>query len=90
MFLAIFSSTLGFVAYSYLLLHETPSRIGTYAYVNPLVAVVAGRLLLGERLDALQVAGSAVIFAGVVLVRNLSLFPGLPRRKRRRANDEPR
>ena len=80
-FLAIFSSTLGFVAYTYLLVHETPSRIGTYAYVNPLVAVVAGRLLLGEGLDALQLAGSAVIFAGVVLVRNLPL---LPRRRRNR------
>ena len=81
-------SALGFVAYSYLLLHETPSRIGTYAYVNPLVAVVAGRLLLGERLDALQVAGSTVIFAGVVLVRNLSLIPRLPGGKRSRVKDE--
>jgi drug/metabolite transporter (DMT)-like permease len=89
-FLGIFSSSLGFVAYSYLLLHETPSRVGTYAYVNPLVAVVAGWLLLGERLDALQIAGSAVIFAGVVLVRNLPLLPGLPRRKRSRAVDELR
>ena len=87
-FLAIFSSTLGFVAYSYLLLHETPSRIGTYAYVNPLVAVVAGRLLLGERLDALQVAGSAVIFAGVVLVRNVPLFPRLARGRHSRVKDE--
>jgi drug/metabolite transporter (DMT)-like permease len=81
-FLAIFSSTLGFVAYTYLLVHETPSRIGTYAYVNPLVAVLAGWLLLGERLDALQIAGSAVIFAGVVLVRNLPLLP----RRRRKAD----
>jgi len=89
-FLGIFSSTLGFVAYSYLLLHETPSRIGTYAYVNPLVAVVAGRLLLGERLDALQIAGSAVIFAGVVLVRNLPLFPRLRRRSRSRVENELR
>jgi drug/metabolite transporter (DMT)-like permease len=86
-FLGIFSSTLGFVAYSYLLLHEAPSRIGTYAYVNPLVAVVAGWLLLGERLDALQIAGSAVIFAGVVLVRNLPLFPRLPRRKTKPVDD---
>ena len=74
-FLAIFSSTFGFVAYTYLLLHETPSRIGTYAYVNPLVAVVTGWLVLGERLDALQLAGSAVIFIGVILVRNLRLWP---------------
>jgi drug/metabolite transporter (DMT)-like permease len=74
-FLAIFSSTLGFLAYTYLLRHDAPARIGTYAYVNPLVAVFAGWVLLGERLDAVQLAGSAVIFAGVILVRNLRLFP---------------
>jgi drug/metabolite transporter (DMT)-like permease len=74
-FLAIFSSTFGFVAYTYLLLHETPSRLGTYAYVNPIVAVFTGWLLLGERLDLWQIAGSLVIFAGVILVRNLRLWP---------------
>jgi drug/metabolite transporter (DMT)-like permease len=76
-FLAIFSSTFGFVAYTYLLLHEPPSRVGTYAYVNPLVAVLCGWLLLGERLDALQVTGSAVIFIGVILVRNPRFLPRL-------------
>jgi drug/metabolite transporter (DMT)-like permease len=80
-FLAIFSSTLAFLAYTYLLRHEPPARIGTYAYVNPLVAVFAGWVLLDERLNALQWAGTAVIFAGVVLVRNLRLFPRVrPRR----------
>lgn len=74
-FLAIFSSTFGFVAYTYLLLHETPSRIGTYAYVNPLVAVFAGWLLLDERLGVLQLLGSLVVFAGVILVRNLRVWP---------------
>jgi drug/metabolite transporter (DMT)-like permease len=74
-FLAIFSSTFGFVAYTYLLVHETPSRIGTYAYVNPLVAVLTGWLLLDERLDVLQLLASVIIFAGVILVRNLRLFP---------------
>ena len=64
-FLALFSSTFGFVAYSYLLLHETPSRLGTYAYVNPLVAVIVGWLLLGERLDTRQVLGASIILAGV-------------------------
>ncbi|MGH8277507.1 MAG: EamA family transporter, partial [Steroidobacteraceae bacterium] len=63
-FLAVFSSTFGFLAYTYLLRHETPARIGTYAYVNPLVAVFTGWLLLNERLDAVQLAVSAVIFAG--------------------------
>ena len=74
-FLAIFSSTFGFVSYTYLLRHETPSRIGTYAYVNPLVAVCTGWLVLGERLDGWQIAGSLVICLGVVLVRNLRLLP---------------
>jgi drug/metabolite transporter (DMT)-like permease len=74
-FLAIFSSILGFVAYTYLLVHETPSRIGTYAYVNPLIAVLTGWLVLDERLDGLQLAGSVIIFAGVILVRNLRLWP---------------
>jgi drug/metabolite transporter (DMT)-like permease len=77
-FLAIFSSTLGFVAYTYLLLHETPSRVGTYAYVNPVVAVFTGWLLLDEHLDLLQFAGSVIVFAGVILVRNLRLWPRRP------------
>lgn len=78
-FLAIFSSTFGFVAYTYLLMHESPSRIGTYAYVNPIVAVITGWLLLDEHLDAIQIAGSVVVFAGVILVRNLRLFPRFSR-----------
>jgi len=82
LFLALFSSTLASLAYIYLLRHEPPARIGTYAYVNPLVAVFAGWVLLDERLNALQWAGSAVIFAGVILVRNLRIFPRLRRRRR--------
>jgi drug/metabolite transporter (DMT)-like permease len=74
-FLAIFSSTFGFVSYTYLLRHETPSRVGTFAYVNPIVAVVAGWLLLKEHLDRRQLLGAAIVFAGVVLVRNLRLLP---------------
>lgn len=74
-FLAIFSSTFGFVSYAYLLRHETPSRVGTFAYVNPLVAVVAGWLLLKEHLDGRQLLGAAIVFAGVVLVGELRLLP---------------
>ena len=84
-FLALFSSTFGFVAYTFLLMHETPSRIGTYAYVNPPVAVISGWLLLGERLDAVQLTGSAIVLVGVALVRNLRLWP-----RRRGARGQPR
>lgn len=64
----------------------TNSRIGTYAYVNPIVAVFTGWLLLDERLDALQLIGSLIVFAGVIMVRKLRLWPRrrekrLPRRR---------
>jgi drug/metabolite transporter (DMT)-like permease len=74
-FLAIFSSTFGFVSYAYLLRHEAPSRVGTYAYVNPVVAVVTGWLLLNEKLGRAQLLGLAIVFAGVLLVGNLRLLP---------------
>jgi drug/metabolite transporter (DMT)-like permease len=74
-FLAIFSSTFGFVSYTYLLRHEAPSRVGTFAYVNPIVAVAAGWLLLKEHLDSRQLLGAAIVFAGVLLVGNLRLLP---------------
>jgi drug/metabolite transporter (DMT)-like permease len=72
-FLAIFSSTCGFVAYNYLLKHETPARLGTYAYVNPVIAVITGWLVLDEHIDARQIAGAVIIFCGVLLVRKLPL-----------------
>lgn len=74
-FLAIFSSTFGFVSYTYLLRHETPSRVGTFAYVNPIVAVAAGWLLLNEHLDGRQWLGAAIVCAGVAMVGNLRLLP---------------
>ena len=78
-FLAVFSSIFGFVAYTYLMLHETPSRLGTYAYVNPIVAVFTGWLLLGERLTVMQLLGSLIVLGGVALVRNLRLWPRVGR-----------
>jgi drug/metabolite transporter (DMT)-like permease len=74
-FLAIFSSSFGFVSYAYLLRHEAPARIGTYAYVNPIVAVITGWLLLKEELDRAQLLGSVIVLAGVLLVGNLRLLP---------------
>jgi drug/metabolite transporter (DMT)-like permease len=74
-FLAVFSSTFGFVAYTYLMLHETPARLGTYAFVNPAIAVLVGWSLLGESLDVLQLVGAAIIFLGVMLVRKQRLGP---------------
>lgn len=60
--------TLGFVAFTWLLHTVTPSQLGTYAYVNPAVAVVLGWWLLGETLTRTQLLGMTVILIGVILV----------------------
>ncbi len=59
--------TLGFVAFTWLLHTVTPSQLGTYAYVNPAVAVVLGWWLLGETLTRTQLLGMTVILIGVIL-----------------------
>lgn len=67
-YLVVFSSCIAYAAFAYLMVHTTPARLGTYAYVNPIVAAVLGWLLLGETLVGVQLVGSAVILVGVVLV----------------------
>lgn len=68
LYLALFGSCLAYTAYFWLVHQVPPARLGTYAYVNPAVAVVLGWLVLDERLDRAQIIGTAIILAGVVLV----------------------
>lgn len=68
LWLLVVGSLLGFVAYNWLLAHVTAAQAGTYAYVNPAIAVVVG-VLDGEELTLWLVGGITVILAGVVLVR---------------------
>lgn len=67
-YLILFGSCLGYGAYFWLVHQVPPARLGTYAYVNPAVAVLLGWWLLDEHLNATQVLGTVVILAGVVLV----------------------
>lgn len=67
-YLIVFGSCLAYAAYVWLLHEVSPAALGTYGYVNPAVAVVLGAALLGETLNALQLAGMFIILAGVVLV----------------------
>lgn len=67
-YLVVFGSLIGFTAYMWLLKVTTPSRAATYAYVNPVVAVVLGWLLAGEPMNWRTIIASAVIVAGVVFV----------------------
>lgn len=68
LYLIVFGSCLAYAAYVWLLHQVSPSALGTYAYVNPAVAVVLGNLLLGETLAGLKWLGMAVILLGVLLV----------------------
>jgi len=67
-YLVVFGSLLGFSAYTWLLAHAAPTRIATYAYVNPVVAMFLGWAIAGERLTARTLVAAAVIVAAVVLV----------------------
>ena len=67
-YLVIFGSCFAYAAYVWLLHEVSPAALGTYAYVNPAVAVVLGAWLLGESLSAMQQLGMLVVLGGVVLV----------------------
>jgi drug/metabolite transporter (DMT)-like permease len=68
MYLILVGSLVGYVTYSWLLGVATLARITTYAYVNPVVAVVLGWLLLGEAVTAQTITAAVVIVAGVALI----------------------
>jgi drug/metabolite transporter (DMT)-like permease len=67
-YLIICGSWIGYTAYIWLLRHVPTSKVSTYAYVNPVVAVFLGWLVLRERVDSFILAGSAIVVASVVLV----------------------
>ena len=67
LYLAVFGSLVGFTAFAYALNELPASTVGTYAYVNPVVAVALGRIFLGEPLSAGVVGGAVLILMAVVL-----------------------
>ena len=68
LYLVVFGSWVGYSAYIWLLKHVPTPKVATYAYVNPLVAVFLGWLVLGERLDTFVFGGMVIIVMGVALV----------------------
>lgn len=67
-YLVVFSSILTFVAYIYALQHLPTTQVSIYAYINPVVAVLAGGLFFDEKLSWYIVIGGVVTLAGVFLV----------------------
>jgi drug/metabolite transporter (DMT)-like permease len=68
LYLAIFGSIFGLVAFTYLLQNVAVTKVSTYAFVNPVIAVLLGVLLLHERLVKTEIAGMAVIICAVAMV----------------------
>lgn len=67
-YLVLMGSVVAFSAYVWLLHHAPISLVATYAYVNPVIAVLLGALILSEPITAAVLAGGAIIVLGVVLV----------------------
>lgn len=68
LYLIVFGALVAFTAYSWLLRVATPARASTYAYVNPLVAVILGWAVAGEALTSRMMLAAGVIVASVVLI----------------------
>lgn len=73
LYLVTFGSLVGFTAYIWLLDKVAPARVATYAYVNPVVAVVLGWAVLGEALTPRMFGAAAIIVGAVVLITTASL-----------------
>jgi drug/metabolite transporter (DMT)-like permease len=70
-YLVFAGSIAGFTAYVWLLHRESPTKVGTYAYVNPVVAVIIGYFLGGEPLGARTVLGGVFVLASVVTITSM-------------------
>jgi drug/metabolite transporter (DMT)-like permease len=67
-YLAVMGSLVGFTAFAFLAAHMSSSKVGTYAYVNPVVAVLLGWAFLGEAVTARLLLGGVTILGGLLLV----------------------
>jgi drug/metabolite transporter (DMT)-like permease len=67
-YLIVFGSGMGFTAYLYILKHSSASKVATYAFVNPVVALFLGWMLAGETITTRTAIAAAVILTAVVLV----------------------
>jgi len=76
-YLVVFGSVIAFTAYVWLIHHESPTKVGTYAYVNPVVAVLIGYFFGGEPLGVRTVLGTLLILTsvGVITMKREGKFP---------------
>jgi drug/metabolite transporter (DMT)-like permease len=67
-YLIVAGSIVGFTAYVWLIHHESPTKVGTYAYVNPVVAVIIGHFLGGETVGPRTVLGTMLVLVSVIVI----------------------
>ena len=68
LYLIVAGSIIAFTAYVWLIHHESPTKVGTYAYVNPVVAVLLGYFLGGEALGLRTILGTLFVLISVVVI----------------------
>jgi drug/metabolite transporter (DMT)-like permease len=68
LYLIVAGSIIGFTIYLWLLHHESPTKVGTYAYVNPVVAVLLGYFLGGEALGLRTMLGTLCVLISVIVI----------------------
>jgi drug/metabolite transporter (DMT)-like permease len=68
LYLIVAGSIIAFTAYVWLIHHESPTKVATYAYVNPVVAVLMGYFLGGESLGLRTILGSLFVLTSVVVI----------------------
>jgi drug/metabolite transporter (DMT)-like permease len=67
-YLVVFGSVVAFTSYVWLVANAPISLVATYAYVNPVIAVLLGHLVLGEEITAVVLTGGAIVVASVAVV----------------------
>jgi drug/metabolite transporter (DMT)-like permease len=67
-YLIVAGSIVAFTAYVWLIHHESPTKVGTYAYVNPVVAVLLGYFLGGEGISLRTIVGTMLVLVSVVVI----------------------
>src|SRR5712692_285324 len=72
LYLIVAGSIIAFTAYVWLIHHESPTKVGTYAYVNPVVAVLLGYFLGGEALGLRTILGTLFVLISVVVITTTS------------------
>ena len=79
-YLIVAGSIIAFTAYVWLIHHESPTRVGTYAYVNPVIAVALGYFFAGEAVGARTLLGTLLVLVSVVVITTMPARKSAPAR----------